>query len=168
MGYQLPDDGPKRPLYGPFLPGKGPSAPDLETPTESLQKFKIRVDRLLTTLDGSPAAHSRITEQKVTPAAYGTGFPEALGLSSAYDMVHARLALLSKTLGDQLEAMGITVDIADRGYQNVDQEHADRLHAIQQRTEVNYRKPGSDTDPGVPAEDRAKTGGGSSSGTDGL
>ncbi|MFD4762356.1 hypothetical protein ACFWOJ_26860 [Streptomyces sp. NPDC058439] len=168
MGSQLPDDGPKKPVYGPFLPGKGPSAPDLETPTESLQKFKIRVDRLLTTLDGSPAAHSRITEQKVTPAAYGTGFPEALGLSSAYDMVHARLALLSKTLGDQLEAMGITVDMADRGYQNVDQEHADRLHAIQQRTEVNYRKPGTDKAPGTPVEDKGKTGGGSSSGTDGL
>ncbi|MFI5749807.1 hypothetical protein ACIBBE_28650 [Streptomyces sp. NPDC051644] len=152
----------------PELPGDGSRTPDLATPSESLQNFKIRVDNLLTKLDASPAAHGRITEQKVTTAAYGTGFPEAIGLSSAYDMVHARLALLSKTLGDQLEAMGITVDLADRGYENVDQEHSERLHAIQQRTEIYYRKPGTDKDPGAPAEDKGKTGGGSSSGSDGL
>ncbi|MFJ8852011.1 hypothetical protein [Streptomyces sp. NPDC102437] len=168
MGSQLPDDGPKPPMYGPFLPGKGPSAPDLAAPTESLQKFKTRVDNLLIKLDGSPAAHTRITEQKVTPAAYGTGFPEAIGLSSAYDMVHARLELLSKTLGDQLEAMGIAVDMADRGYENVDQEHSERLHAIQQRTEIYYKKPEADKDPGAPAERKDETGGGSSSGSDGL
>ncbi|MFG2598965.1 hypothetical protein [Streptomyces sp. NPDC048462] len=150
------------------LPGDGSPASDLATPSESLQKFKIRVDKLLTKLDGSPAAHSRITEQKVDKAAYGTGFPEAMGLSSAYDMVHARLALLSKTLGDQLEAMGITVDLADRGYDGVDQEHSERLHAIQQRTEVYYRKPETDKDSGAPAEGNDKPGDGSSSGTDGL
>ncbi|MEU9089689.1 hypothetical protein [Streptomyces sp. NPDC048428] len=126
------------------------------------------MDKLLTTLDASPAAHSRITEQKVTTAAYGTGFPEAMGLSSAYDMVHARLAVLSKTLGDQLEAMGITVDLADRGYENVDQEHSERLNAIQQRTEIYYKKPGADKDPGAPAENKGSTGEGSSSGNDGF
>ncbi|ROQ68269.1 hypothetical protein EDD93_2726 [Streptomyces sp. 840.1] len=152
----------------PELPGDGSPAPDLATPSESLQKFKIRVDTLLTKLDGSPAAHSRITEQKVTPASYGNGFPEAMGLSSAYDMVHARLALLSKTLGDQLEAMGITVDLADRGYKNVDQEHSERLHAIQQRTEIYYRKPETDKGSGAPAEGKDKPGDGSSSGNDGL
>ncbi|MCM2413515.1 hypothetical protein [Streptomyces sp. RKAG290] len=152
----------------PELPGDGSPASDLATPSESLQKFKIRVDKLLTKLDGSPAAHSRITEQKITPAAYGTGFPEAMGLSSAYDMVHARLTLMSKTLGDQLEAMGITVDLADRGYENVDQEHSERLHAIQQRTEIYYRKPEPDKDSDAPAGGKDKPGDGSSSGTDGL
>lgn len=164
MGSHLPDD---PPLYGPYAPGKGPSAPDLDTPSESLKSFKTRVDKLLTALDGSPAAHSRITEQKVTAAAYGTGFPEAMGLHGAYEVVHARLTQLSKTLGDQLEAMGITVDLADRGYQNVDQEYADRLHAIQKQVEVNYRKPGSDTDPGT-HKDNGGTGDGSSSGSEGL
>lgn len=149
--------------------GGNGGSPDLQTPSESLQKFKIRVDKLLTTLDKSPAAHTRITEQKVTTAAYGTGFPEALGLSSAYDMVHARLEQLSKTLSDQLEAMGITVDLADRGYENVDQEHSERLNAIQQRTKMNYRKP--ETDPaahGAPAADKAKAAGNSSNGSNGL
>ncbi|OKK15452.1 hypothetical protein AMK09_25250 [Streptomyces sp. CB02488] len=152
----------------PELPGDGSPAPDLAAPSESLKSFKTRVDKLLTKLDGSPAAHSRITEQKVTPASYGTGFPEAMGLSSAYDMVHARLELLSKTLGDQLEAMGITVDLADRGYENVDQEHSERLHAIQQRTEVYYKKPDTGKDHGAHGGDESKPGDGSSSGNDGL
>ncbi len=152
----------------PELPGDGSPASDLATPSESLQSFKSRVDKLLTKLDGSPAAHSRITEQKVTPASYGTGFPEAMGLSSAYDMVHARLELLSKTLGDQLEAMGITVDLADRGYKNVDQEYSERLHAIQQRTEIYYKKPDTGKGPGAHGGDKSSTGDGSSSGTDGL
>lgn len=152
----------------PELPGAGSPAPDLAAPSESLQSFKARVDKLLTTLDSSPAAHSRITEQKVTPAAYGTGFPEALGLSSAYDKVHAQLELLSKTLGDQLEAMGITVDLADRGYENVDKEHSERLHAIQQRTEAYYKKPDTGQDPGAHGGDKSDTGGGTSSGQDGF
>ncbi|MFJ3589921.1 hypothetical protein ACIQUY_14340 [Streptomyces sp. NPDC090231] len=152
----------------PELPGDGSPAPDLAAPSESLKSFKTRVDKLLTKLDGSPAAHSRITEQKVTPASYGTGFPEAMGLSSAYDMVHARLELLSKTLGDQLEAMGITVDLADRGYENVDQEHSERLHAIQQRTEAYYKKPDTGKDHGAHGGDENKPGDGASSGNDGL
>lgn len=150
------------------LPSDGSPAPDLATPSESLQKFKIRVDNLLTKLDGSPAAHSRITEQTVTDTAYGTRFPEAAALSVAYEKVHGRLVLLSKTLGDQLEAMGITVDLADRGYDGVDQEHSERLHAIQKRTETYYRKPESDKDSGAPAGGNDKPGDGSSSGNDGL
>ncbi|WNI24239.1 hypothetical protein [Streptomyces sp. ITFR-16] len=161
MGSHLPDDPP--------LPdnGEGKGAPDLDTPSESLKSFKTRVDKLLTALDGSPAAHTRITEQKVTVAAYGTGFPEATGLSGAYDLVHTRLTELSKTLGEQLEAMGITVDLADRGYQNVDQEYAERLQAIQKRVEVSYRKPGTDPETGLPKDDRPDDTG-SSSGQDGL
>ncbi|WP_326736807.1 hypothetical protein [Streptomyces sp. NBC_01022] len=154
MGALLPDD-----------PTTTPS--DLDTPTESLQKFKIRVDKLLTALDGSPAAHGRITEQKVVAEAYGSKtFPEAVGLSDAYTKVHGRLTELSRTLSDQLEAMGITVDMADRGYLNVDHEHAERLNAIQERTEARYRKPESDKDPETPVED--KTGTGPSSGQDGM
>lgn len=159
MGSHLPDDPP--------LPNNGKGAPDLDTPSESLKSFKTRVDKLLTALDGSPAAHSRITEQKVTAAAYGTGFPEAIGLSGAYDIVHARLTDLSRTLGEQLEAMGITVDIADRGYQNVDQEYAERLHAIQKRVEVSYRKPGTDPETGLPKDDTG-TGNAHGSGQHGL
>ncbi|MFF3174563.1 hypothetical protein ACFVQ0_18305 [Streptomyces sp. NPDC057900] len=153
----------------PELPGDGSPASDLDTPSESLQKFKIRVDKLLTKLDGSPAAHSRITEQKVDRTAYGSAdFPEAMGLDMAYTKVHERLTLLSKTLSDQLEAMGITVDLADRGYENVDQEHSERLHAIQQRTEIYYKKPDTGKDPGAHGGDKSSTGDGSSSGSDGL
>lgn len=152
----------------PELPGDGSPSSDLAAPSESLQSFKTRVDKLLTKLDGSPAAHNRITEQKVTPASYGTGFPEAMGLSSAYDKVHAQLELLSKTLGDQLEAMGITVALADRGYENVDKEYSERLHAIQKRTETHYKEPDTGKDPGAHGGDKSETGGGTSSGQDGF
>ncbi|MFE6766354.1 hypothetical protein [Streptomyces sp. NPDC057689] len=156
MGSHLPDDPP--------LPdnGKGKGSPDLDTPSESLKSFKTRVDKLLTALDGSPADHSRITEQKVTAAAYGTGFPEALVLSASYDVVHMRLTQLSKTLGEQLEAMGITVDFADRGYQNVDHEYAERLQAIQKRVEAEHQKPETDPQTGLLPRPDKSTGSGSS------
>ncbi|MGW1183102.1 hypothetical protein ACWD7Y_17410 [Streptomyces drozdowiczii] len=156
MGSHLPDDPP--------LPDKGKGSPDLDTPSESLKSFKTRVDKLLTALDGSPAAHSRITEQKVTAAAYGTGFWEAVGLSASYDLVHSRLTELSKTLGEQLEAMGITVDFADRGYQNVDHEYAERLKAIQKRVEAEHQKPETDPQTGL----LPRPGKASSAGQDGL
>ncbi|NEC68517.1 hypothetical protein [Streptomyces sp. SID9727] len=152
MGSRLPDD---PPLYE-------PGAPDLDAPGESLKSFKSRVDRLLMTLDGSSAAHGRITEQKVAAAAYGTRFVEAMALSTTYALVHLRLTELSRTLGEQLEAMGITVDLADRDYEDVDQEYANRLRAIQKRLEDGYKGPDAgpdaDTHTGAPKGDPAKGG----------
>ncbi|MGW5448909.1 hypothetical protein [Streptomyces asiaticus] len=148
---------------------KSPSSPDLDAPTESLQEFKKRVDRLLTDLDKSDAAHGKISQQTVTTAAYGQNFPEAMSLASAYELVHGRLQLLSRTLGEQLEAMGITVGAADGDYQTVDHEHAQRLKAIQERTQNYYEQyqkqhePKGHDKPGAP-----KTGDGKSSGHDGM
>ncbi|MFK0101738.1 hypothetical protein [Streptomyces sp. NPDC091040] len=137
MGSHLPDD---PPLYE-------PGAPDLDAPGESLKSFKSRVDRLLMTLDGSPAAHGRITDQKVTAAAYGAaGFTEAVLLHATYAMVHLRLTQLSMMLGEQLEAMGITVDLADRGYEHVDHEYAARLNLIRKRVEAVCRPPNADAE----------------------
>ncbi|MEU4898626.1 MULTISPECIES: hypothetical protein [Streptomyces] len=146
-----------------------PSSPDLDAPTESLQEFKKRVDRLLTELDKSSAAHGKISEQKVTATAYGKNFPEALSLSSAYELVHGRLELLSQTLGEQLEAMGITVSAADSDYQTVDHEHGERLKAIQRRTQAYYEQYQKEHDPkGHDKTGEPKTGGGKSSGHDGM
>ncbi|WP_241989745.1 MULTISPECIES: hypothetical protein [unclassified Streptomyces] len=164
MGLRLPDD---PPLNDPSHPGGGPGAPDLATPGESLKKFKTRVDLLLTKLDGSPAAHSRIGEQEIQAAAYGTDFAEAMMLSVTYKVVHLRLTQLSRTLGEQLEAMGITVDLADRGYENVDQEYAERLHAIQKRVAAGYQKPEAGPDTGQP-KDVPPAGTGTTSGPDGF
>lgn len=147
MGSRLPDD---PPLYE-------PGGPDLDAPGESLKSFKSRVDRLLMTLDGSPAAHGRITEQRVTAAAYGSaGFTEAVLLHATYSVVHLRLAQLSMMLGEQLEAMGITVDLADRGYEHVDHEYAARLNTIRERLQAVYRPPDADTDGPVDARSRSR------------
>jgi hypothetical protein len=118
---------------------KSPSSPKLDAPSESLQEFKKRVDRLLTELDKSTAAHGTLGEQKVAATAYGE-FEQATALAKAYDKAHSHLQLLSRTLGEQLEAMGITVAAADGDYQEMDQEHARRLKAIQARTSKYYEK----------------------------
>ncbi|WP_053161250.1 hypothetical protein [Streptomyces caatingaensis] len=112
---------------------------DLDAPDDSLQGFKKRVDRLLHDLDASAASHKHISDQKVPQAAYGT-FEEAQQLSKAYDKVHAQLELLSRMLGDQLEAMGIAVDMADRDYKGVDHEHAARLAAIQKQSAKDWEQ----------------------------
>ncbi|QLH24466.1 hypothetical protein [Streptomyces sp. Rer75] len=118
---------------------KSPSSPKLDAPSESLQEFKKRVDRLLTELDKSTAAHGKLSEQKVAATAYGA-FEQATTLAEAYNKAHSRLQLLSRILGEQLEAMGITVGAADGDYQEMDQEHARRLKAIQARTSKYYEQ----------------------------
>ncbi|MBH1934072.1 hypothetical protein I5Q34_07155 [Streptomyces sp. AV19] len=112
---------------------------DLDASDDSLQGFKKRVDRLLHDLDASAASHKHISDQKVPGAAYGT-FEEGKALSQAYDKVHQQLELLSRMLGDQLEAMGIAVDMADRDYQGEDREHAERLAAIQKRSVKDWKQ----------------------------
>ncbi|MFI1973167.1 hypothetical protein [Streptomyces cinnamoneus] len=110
----------------------GSGTPDLNAPSESLEDFKKRVDRLLEKLDGSAASHTKIADQKVKGSAYGN-FPEARALASAYDTVHAQLEVLSRALGDRLAAMGIAVSAANKGYRHVDGEQARQLAAIQKR-----------------------------------
>ncbi|GAA0428240.1 hypothetical protein [Streptomyces luteireticuli] len=112
---------------------------DLDASDDSLQGFKKRVDKLLHDLDASAASHRHIGDQKVAQAAYGS-FKEGEDLSRAYDKVHAQLELLSRMLGDQLEAMGIAVDMADRDYQGVDHEHAARLAAIQKQSAKDWEQ----------------------------
>ncbi|CCB77199.1 protein of unknown function [Streptantibioticus cattleyicolor NRRL 8057 = DSM 46488] len=104
--------------------------------TESLVTFKNGVDQILADLEHSDASHTRIRDQIITKAAFGADhFPEAADISAAYDEVHDRLATLSQLLGDQLEAMGITVDMARHGYEDVDADQAQRLMSIQRRTQ---------------------------------
>ncbi|MGK5639991.1 hypothetical protein ACSNOK_16990 [Streptomyces sp. URMC 126] len=118
--------------------GAGDKPSDLDV-GDDLQDFKRRVDRLLDDLDKSAASHKQIAHQAVSKEAYGK-LEDAVRLSEEYDSVHRRLELLSRMLGDQLEAMGIAVDMADRGYKNVDREHAERLSAIQKRSRENWEQ----------------------------
>ncbi|MBT2385231.1 hypothetical protein [Streptomyces sp. ISL-11] len=145
--------------------GDGGKPSGLNVPSESLQEFKKRVDRLLDKLDGSAASHTQITQQKVKQSAYGSSvFTEATDLASAYDTVHARLEAFSRILGDQLEAMGTAVSMADGDYEHVDKEHADRLYAIQKRAEEYWKQ---QQERGGSFEDKKKPGGGSTGGSGG-
>ncbi|MFG3494519.1 hypothetical protein [Streptomyces sp. NPDC047928] len=97
------------------------------------------MDELLRSLAESPAEHKKIGEQKVTADAYGTGFSAATDLHTAYEKVRTRLEGLSRTFGETIEALGITVDIAQKGYGGIDQEEKERFEQIQKRNEDFYK-----------------------------
>lgn len=109
---------------------------------ETLAYFKKQLDKMLKDLEESPAAKSEISRHRIAAAAYGK-FPAAEELAGNYQKVHARLEELSQILGDQLEALGVTVQISDRGYDSVDAEQAARLREIHKRAQNYYDR----TDP---------------------
>ncbi|MER6145583.1 hypothetical protein ABT174_37125 [Streptomyces sparsogenes] len=108
---------------------------------ETLAKFKSRIDQVLTDLENSPAAKKNIEEQRITRAAYGGNIDSAGDLSLMYDQVHEKLKTWSKIFGDQLEAMGITALIAEKGIDGTDAEQRRRLEQIRAESEKYYREP---------------------------
>ncbi|MEU1806211.1 hypothetical protein [Streptomyces sp. NPDC019937] len=134
---------------------------DLKVEAETLASFKSRIDKILLDLEDSPAARGKISDQTVAHAAFGAEFTAAADLAGAYEKLHARLEKFSRTLGDQLEALGIAVQISDRGYDSIDAEQAARLRAIQKRT-AEYYGPNADDRPGDDRKDAPETGKGKS------
>lgn len=118
------------------------SAQQLAREAESLTKFKSRIDTILSDLEKSEASHQKLGTRKISAASYGD-FPEAHDLASQYDTVHTQLVTLSQTFSDQIEALGIAVQVSNGGYDSIDQEQAERLAAIQKRTEQYYHVPKS-------------------------
>ncbi|MEU9999590.1 hypothetical protein [Streptomyces sp. NPDC050848] len=104
----------------------------------TLQSFYARMQKLVEELKGSPAEHTKIGEQKVTAASYGTGFTAATELHSAYEKVRTRLEELTRTFGETIEGMGLAATIADKGYTGVDEEERERYAAIRKRTKEEY------------------------------
>ncbi|MCC3766647.1 hypothetical protein [Streptomyces sp. UNOC14_S4] len=129
---------------------------DLAKEAETLTKFKGHIDKILENLEGSSSSVKSIADQKLSKDVYGS-FDTAKGLADLYEHVHERLKELSKTFGDQIEAMSIAALIADRGYDAIDAEQAARLKAIEERA----RKYGPTTTsapappPGQPGQDSA-------------
>ncbi|WP_345041073.1 hypothetical protein [Streptomyces sannanensis] len=113
----------------------------LEVDGVTLQAFKARMEELLRTLNESPAQHTKIGDQTITADSYGTGFAAADELAKAYDKVRSRLETLTRTFGEQIEAMGIAVHIADKGYGGVDVDEARRFEEIRKATEKVYETP---------------------------
>lgn len=123
---------------------------DLKRGAEALKTFKKRVDAILDAFEGSPGGAKHVAQQDVPHSAFkGVGaFPEADGLFSAYQGVHERLTTLSKSLGLQIEAMGIAVHGADIGFDNLEDELLLRFHSLQTQIEQNNEKPGQSKDEG--------------------
>ncbi|MEU0930021.1 hypothetical protein [Streptomyces malaysiensis] len=129
----------------PIEPGSVPQTPfgkRLVKEAETLAKFKKRLDKVLTDLDKSPASRKTISQQSITRDAYGSGpgFTSADDLANLYEKVHARLETLSKSFGDQIEAMGLMAIVAERGLDGMDAEQARRMQEIQARAQKYYRE----------------------------
>ena len=137
-------------------PGETPRPPQLKPDPESLADFKKVLDSVLQDLDKSYASHSKVSDQTVAQASYGD-FDEARALASTYDSVHDTLKSLAQVWGAQIEALGISVDMANRGYQAVDEEHRDRLRGLQAQIQQFYtQQPQAQTqDAGLPNAGRA-------------
>ncbi|MER7413466.1 MULTISPECIES: hypothetical protein [Streptomyces] len=116
---------------------------DLEKGAEELRKFKRKVDAILRDLEDSPAATKAVAWQEITRTSLsglGVDFKEADSLYKAYTMVHTELLTLSRTVGEQIEAIGIAVHAADIGFDNLEVDQQRRFWDIQQRAQELEQK----------------------------
>ncbi|HEX5569522.1 MAG TPA: hypothetical protein VFY14_21815 [Streptomyces sp.] len=98
----------------------GGSGGELKGELESLKEFKKRVDNILSDLEKSKAAPSRIGQQEVSRSSFGGSFAEADDIYAEYNRIHAHLTTLSRVFGAQIEAMRIAVHGADVGFGNLE------------------------------------------------
>lgn len=97
---------------------------------ESMTAYKNRVDALLRSLGGSEADAGRLAHGTLPAGTLGRGFAEADALFTAYATVHGELRKLSAGLAGQIEALGIAIQTAGRGYGGVDEETQARMRAL--------------------------------------
>ncbi|MGW1917411.1 hypothetical protein ACWCQS_43820 [Streptomyces sp. NPDC002076] len=111
-------------------------AANLEASGEALDVFVKRVDNVLKTLEGSAGNPAKVEAQKIRQTSLTSGgadiFPEAHGLYYQYTRVHGELTKLSRDLHLQIEAIGIAVQGARVGFDNLEEEQRQRFWAIQQ------------------------------------
>ncbi|MER5871353.1 hypothetical protein [Streptomyces sp. NPDC002044] len=105
---------------------------------DSLKEYKGMVDALLEELGGSEADHKRLANGTLTQAALGHGFAEATAIYASYNTVTTELEKLSKGLAGQIEALGIAVLSAGKGYAGVDLDTQRRMAAIAKEAERDY------------------------------
>ncbi|MFF8596860.1 hypothetical protein ACF061_36675 [Streptomyces sp. NPDC015220] len=110
-------------------------AANLEASGEALATFVKRVDAVLRDLEGSAGAPTKVGAQTIRLSSLSAGsesvFPEAHDLYTQYRSVHEELISLSKTLHLQIEAIGIAVQGADHGFENLEEEQRRRFWEIQ-------------------------------------
>ncbi|PZH15254.1 hypothetical protein C1I97_08680 [Streptomyces sp. NTH33] len=109
-------------------------AVNLEAGGEALTTFMKRVDAVLRDLESSAGNPKRVSAQTIHRASLSSGggvFSEAHGLYEQYHAVHDKLTSLSRTLHLQIEAIGIAVQGAHRGFGNLEEEQRRRFWEIQ-------------------------------------
>ncbi|MDL5204133.1 hypothetical protein [Streptomyces sp. ALI-76-A] len=113
-------------------------AANLEASDEALKAFVDRVDAVLRDLESSAGNPTKVGAQTIKATSLSSGqegvFPEATGLYAQYQRVHRELTSLSKSLHLQIEAIGIAVQGARHGFNNLEEEQRRRFWEIQ--TEV--------------------------------
>lgn len=117
-------------------------AGDLELGVDALRKFRSRVDGLLAELESGDGGSSKVALERVTRGSFsGTNLPfaEADGFFLQYSRVHRALVELSRSLGDQIEMLGIAVHAADVGFDNVEDGLRRRFHEIRARLDEAAR-----------------------------
>ncbi|MFD5881399.1 hypothetical protein [Streptomyces yangpuensis] len=105
---------------------------------DDLKGYKALVDGLLTKLQESPAHHGKLADGTMPAGVLGTGFPAAEKLNNSYKTVHSELQKLSKGLAVQIEALGIAVQSAGKGYSEVDEETKRRMALLAKQAHDQY------------------------------
>ncbi|MGZ9931223.1 hypothetical protein ACXNSR_15175 [Streptomyces sp. NC-S4] len=105
---------------------------------DSLAEYKKMVDGLLDDLTGSDADHKKLADSKLPAGKLGKGFAEVDALFKSYGTVVTELEKLSKGLAGQIEALGIAVLSAGKGYGDVDEETKRRMATIAREAKREY------------------------------
>ncbi|MCX5352447.1 MULTISPECIES: hypothetical protein [Streptomyces] len=122
--------------------GASPStAADLKVGADVLMTFKQRIDKLLSEFEDSAGSASKVGAHRVSRTSlsgHGSPFHEADALFTQYEQVHEHITQLSKTLGLQIEAMGIATQGAQNGFDGLDDDQRRRFWEIQIETDRLY------------------------------
>ncbi|MFD5412814.1 hypothetical protein [Streptomyces nojiriensis] len=105
---------------------------------DSMTEYKRMVDTLLDDLTGSDADHKKLADGKLPASKLGKGFAEVDALFKSYDTVVTELEKLSKVLAGTIEALGIAVLSAGKGYDGVDEETKRRMATIAREANAHY------------------------------
>jgi hypothetical protein len=126
-----------------MLPAEAGASADLRRGAEALKSFKKKVDAVLDSFESSPGNAKHVANQTISRGAFsGSGsFGEAEDLYLQYHTVHERLTTLSKSLADQIEAMGIAVHGADVGFDNLDEDLRHRFWQLQAKIREDNKPP---------------------------
>ncbi|MET7681544.1 DUF2563 family protein [Streptomyces sp. NPDC005423] len=122
-------------------------AANLEASGEALGAFVKRVDAVLKDLEGSAGNPKRVGAQTISRGSLHSGghgaFNEADDLYHQYNAVHEKLTSLSRTLHLQIEAIGIAVQGAAHGFDNLEEEQRQRFWEIQSEIQAGQDSAGA-------------------------